>query len=139
MYFYYAIIGDEELEITLITSIYQLGYTILLFAMVGIFLCFLNLPMTVGYFRMTIRTTMKFTLIMTFKHILKTLIFAVLFIMPIIIVILINSLIPVWLLIGFSLPLYVTYYMTHNDYWRLVNNINVVRDEEVYLHKGEEQ
>lgn len=139
MYFYYAIIGDEELEITLITSIYQIGYTILLFAMVGIFLCFLNLPMTVGYFRMKTKTIMKFTLIMTFKHILKTIIFALLFIMPIIIVILVNSLIPVWLLIGFSLPLYIIYYMTHHDYWRLVNNINIVRDEEVYLQKGEEE
>lgn len=137
MYFYYEVIGNEELEINLITSIYQIGYTILLFAIVAIFLCFLNLPMTMGYFRMQTKTIMKFTLIMTFKHILRTLLFAILFIVPLLIVILVNSLIPVWMLIGFSLPLTAMYYLTRKDYWRLVNNIDIVRDEEIYLKKGE--
>ncbi|MFA6611596.1 MAG: hypothetical protein WCS78_04350, partial [Bacilli bacterium] len=100
-------------------------------------LCFLNLPMTMGYFRMQTKTIMKFTLIMTFKHILRTLLFAILFIVPLLIVILVNSLIPVWMLIGFSLPLTAMYYLTRKDYWRLVNNIDIVRDEEIYLKKGE--
>ena len=103
-----------------------------------IFLCFLNLPMTVGYFRMKTKTIMKFTLIMTFKHILRTFLFAVLLIAPLLIVILVNSLIPVWMLIGFSLPLYAMYFLTRKDYWRLVNNMDAIEDEEIYLKKGEE-
>ena len=125
------------MEINLINSIYQIGYTVLLFAIVAIFLCFLNLPMTVGYFRMKTKTIMKFTLIMTFKHILRTFLFAVLLIAPLLIVILVNSLIPVWMLIGFSLPLYAMYFLTRKDYWRLVNNMDAIEDEEIYLKKGE--
>ena len=138
LYFYYGVIGNEEMEINLINSIYQIGYTVLLFAIVAIFLCFLNLPMTVGYFRMKTKTIMKFTLIMTFKHILRTFLFAVLLIAPLLIVILVNSLIPVWMLIGFSLPLYAMYFLTRKDYWRLVNNMDAIEDEEIYLKKGEE-
>jgi uncharacterized membrane protein YesL len=126
------------MKINLINSIYQIGYTVLLFAIVAIFLCFLNLPMTVGYFRMKTKTIMKFTLIMTFKHILRTFLFAVLLIAPLLIVILVNSLIPVWMLIGFSLPLYAMYFLTRKDYWRLVNNMDAIEDEEIYLKKGEE-
>lgn len=136
MYFYYEVIGDEQMEINLITSIYQIGYTVLLFATVAIFLCFLNLPMTTGYFRMKTKTIMKFTLIMTFKHILRTLVFAIILIAPILIVILINTLIPIWMLIGFSLPLYAMYFLTRKDYWRLVNNMDTIIEEEIYLKKG---
>ena len=136
MYFYYEVIGDEQMEINLITSIYQIGYTVLLFAIVAIFLCFVNLPMTIGYFRMKTKTIMKFTLIMTFKHILRTLVFAIILIAPILIVILINTLIPIWMLIGFSLPLYTMYFLTRKDYWRLVNNMDTIIEEEIYLKKG---
>jgi len=41
-------------------------------------------------------------------------------------------------LIGFSLPLYAMYFLTRKDYWRLVNNMDAIEDEEIYLKKGEE-
>lgn len=138
MYFYNGIIGGEEIEITFITAVYQIGYTILLFVNVAIFLCFLNLPMTNGYFRMRTKTLMKFTLIMTFKHILKTLLFVVLIIAPLLIVVLVNWLIPFWMLVGLSLPTYAMYFLTRKDYWQLVNNSGVIKDEEDKFEKGED-
>ena len=60
------------------------------------------------------------------------------FFVSLLIVILVNSLIPVWMLIGFSLPLYAMYFLTRKDYWRLVNNMDAIEDEEIYLKKGEE-
>lgn len=137
--FYYSIIGDKSVEGNFIVAIYQIGYTVLLFATFAIFLCFLNIQMVISYFRMTLKTTMKFTLIMTFKHIVPTMIYLLLFFGPLLIVILINTLIPFWMLIGLSLPQYIMFYISRKDYWRLVNNMNVVRDEEAYLYNKDKE
>lgn len=109
----------------------SIGYYFLMICLMIIFLCLLNLPMVVGHFRMKTVSLMRFTFKITFKKMFSTAMYLLLTIMPLLLSIFVNVLFPVWLLVGFSLPLFFSYYIARRDYWKYLQNIEEInRDEE---------
>jgi len=128
-YFYYVNIINSQTLGSSFESIYVIGYNFLLVSLIIIVLCLLNLPMTLGYFRMNTKSIMKFTFIMTFKNILYTFIYLFSFLMPILLCLFLPVFIPIWFLCGISLPLYFSYVVSRTKYRYLVNILEAITDE----------
>ena len=130
IYMYYAILSQNP-EYNFFVMIYSTGYYFLMICLIIIFLCLLNLPMVVGHFRMNTKSLMRFTFKITFKKIFSTAMYLLIVGLPILVVLFMNVLIPIWLLLGFSLPLYFMYYIARKDYWKYLKDINeIYKDEE---------
>lgn len=132
VYIYFAMIkiGNNNFYLTL-------NYDLLLVAL-GIFVLYiLNIPMTVGYFRMRLKSLFVFTFRMTFRHFIYSLVYVFLIAIPIVLMFLSNIFIPIWFLIGFSLPLFFDYFLINKKYRHMVNVLNVNENEE--LVKVEEE
>ena len=130
IYMYYAILSQNP-EYNFFVMIYSTGYYFLMICLIIIFLCLLNLPMVVGHFRMNTKSLMRFTFKITFKKIFSTALYLLIVGLPILVVLFMNVLIPIWLLLGFSLPLYFMYYIARKDYWKYLKDINeIYKDEE---------
>lgn len=119
-YIYYLMINANESVPFIITF----SYNFLLVSLIIIILYILNIPMTVGYFRMKTKSILKFTLSMTFKNFLYSLLYLVLLVLPILVCFLNNIFIPFYFLFGLSLPLFVEYFMINKKYRYIVNNLN---------------
>ena len=78
IYSYYFIINSLEQP----NFLFSMSYNIILIALVCMLLFILNLPMTLGYFRMKSMTIFKFTFSMAFRNILYSFLYVGLFIMP---------------------------------------------------------
>lgn len=129
IYIYYAILKENP-EWSNIKMLFSFGYYFLLICLIILFLCFLNLPMVVGHFRMKTKSLMRFTLKITFKKIFSTAMYLLILVMPLLLALFLNFLFPVWILLGFSLPLYFMYYIARRDYWKLIKDINEIYKEE---------
>ena len=119
-YIYYLMIKSLDSVPFIITF----GYNFLLVALIIVMLFILNIPMTVGYFRMKTRSILRFTLAMTFKNIVFSILYLVLLVLPIFVCFLNNIFIPFYFLIGLSLPLFVDYFLINKKYRYIVNNLN---------------
>lgn len=130
IYMYYAILSQNP-EYNFFVMVYSTGYYFLMICLIIILLCLLNLPMVVGHFRMNTKSLMRFTFKITFKKIFSTAMYLLIIGVPILVVLFMNVLIPIWLLFGFSLPLYFMYYIARKDYWKYLKDINeIYKDEE---------
>lgn len=139
MYVYYVLMGQEGFEYNAITVWYNIGYNVLMVCLFIIFLCFLNLPMVISNFKMKTRTIMKFTLIITFKQIINTLFYLLLFVMPILLMLIMPATLPFYVLFGFSLPLYIMYFLSAKKYRELVKNIETIKDDDIYEFGGKNE
>lgn len=128
-YFYYVNIINSKTMSTSFESLYVIGYNFLLVSLIIIVLCLLNLPMSLGYFRMRTKTIMKFTFIMTFKNILYTFIYLFSFLMPLLLCLMNPIFIPIWFLCGISIPLYLCYSLSRSKYRYLVKNLEEINTE----------
>lgn len=129
IYIYYQILVENP-EWSNWKLFFSIGYYFLLICLIIIFLCYLNLPMVVGHFRMKTKSLMRFTLKITFKKIFSTAMYLLILVMPFLLSTFVNFLFPIWILFGFSLPLYFMYYIARRDYWKLIENINEIDKEE---------
>lgn len=129
IYIYYSILVENP-NVSVWRMIFSIGYYFLLICLIILFLCFLNLPMVIGHFRMKTKSIMRFTLKITFKKIFSTTLYLLILVMPLLLSIIIDFLFPIWILLGFSLPLYFMYYIARRDYWKLIQNINEIDKEE---------
>lgn len=134
LYFYYRIINSLNYN----GFFYTFSYSIILITLLILILWLVNLPMTLGYFRMKTFTIMKFTLVMTFKNILFTFLYVVILVIPIILCLFNGFLIPIWFLIGFSLPELVIYLLSAKKYRYLVHNIETYKEDDIYELEGNE-
>lgn len=134
---YYMLLGQDGFEYNAVTIWYSIGYNMLLVALLILVLCFLNLPMVIGYFRMKTKTIMRFTLIITFKQILNTIIYFLLILMPILLILFVPVLFPVWFLLGLSFPLYLMYFLSAQKYRQLVKNLDTIKEDDIYDIKGD--
>lgn len=134
LYSYYYIIANTENVHFIITF----AYNLLLICLVCIVLFILNLPMSLGYFRMRSKTIFKFTISMTFKNILFSILYVVLLAIPILLCFLNNFFLPIWFLIGLSLPSLIIYFITSKKYHYLVNNFNKYNENEIYEFENTE-
>lgn len=127
-YFYYMnIISSDKLGS--FASLYVIGYNFLLVTLIIIFFCLLNLPMTLGYFRMDTKSIMKFTFMMTFKNILFSFIYFFSFLIPVLLCVINTFFLPMWFVCGISLPLYVCYLVSRTKYRYLVKNLEDITEE----------
>ena len=91
---------------------------------------YFNLPMTLGYLRMRTYTILKFTFVMTFKNLLYSILYFALLIMPSLLCLLNNVLLPIWFLIGLSLPLMIMYYVSSKKYHKIVYDFNSYKEND---------
>lgn len=115
-----------------------ISYNIILICAVIVILFVLSLPMTVGYFRMKTMTIVKFTISMTFRNILYAIIYLILLVLPLLLCFLNNFFIPIWFLIGLSIPLLFMYIISSGKYHRIVKNFNNYKEEDIYEFEEEE-
>lgn len=126
IYMYYSIIqtGNDNFFLTI-------SYDLLLVCLGICIIYILNIPMTVGYFKMKLKSLLIFTFRMTFRNFLYSLLYLVLIAIPIILMFLTNFFIPIWFLLGFSLPLFGDYFLINKKYRHMVNVLNVNENEEL--------
>lgn len=129
IYIYYIVLIENP-EWSTWRMVFSIGYYFLMVCLIVLFLCFLNLPMVVGHFRMKTKSLMRFTLKITFKKIFSTAMYLLILIMPLLLCIFVSFLFPVWILLGLSLPLYFMYHIARRDYWKLIQDINEIDKEE---------
>ena len=129
IYIDYVALSNEEI-IGATRIVCTVSYYVLLIVLLIIFLCFLNVPMAVAHFRMHTWALLLFTLRITFQKIFSTVIYLLLFVMPLLLCTFVNVLFPIWLLIGFSVPLFISYFVARKDYWKLVKNISEMNKED---------
>lgn len=134
LYFYYRIINSLNYN----GFFYTFSYSIILITLLVLILWLVNLPMTLGYFRMKTFTIMKFTLVMTFKNILFTFLYVIILVIPIVLCLFNGFLIPIWFLVGFSLPELVIYLLSAKKYRYLVHNIETYKEDDIYELEGNE-
>lgn len=127
LYFYYQIINVTNNKSFFLTF----SYSFILITILIFLLWFVNLPMTIGYFRMRTLTIMKFTLIMTFKNILFTFAYLILLTLPLIICFVNSFFIPIWFLIGISLPELIMYLISAKKYRYLVQNLDIIKEDDL--------
>ena len=109
-----------------------ISYNIILICAIIVLLFVLSLPMTVGYFRMSTKSILKFTISMTFRNILYGIIYIALLALPLLLCFLNNFFIPVWFLIGLSIPEVVMYIISSGKYHRIVKDFNSYKEEDIY-------
>ena len=135
LYVYYMIINANGKDF-----FYTMAYDFILVALLLFILWLVSLPMTLGYFRMKSYTIFKFTLVMAFKNILYTFLYLFLIVGMLLLCLLNNFFIPIWFLVGFSLPELFMYLISKKKYRYLVNNFESYRDEDIYeLNDDKEQ
>lgn len=127
LYFYYRIINGLESKTFFLTF----SYSIILITLIIFFLWLVNLPMTIGYFRMRPFVIVKFTLIMTFKNILFTFLYVVIYAIPILVCFVNGFFIPIWFLVGISLPELIIYLLSAKKYRYLVQNIDIITEDDL--------
>lgn len=127
LYIYYMIIKGTGGNF-----LYSLSYNLILITILLFILWLVNLPMTLGYFRMNTYSIFKFTLIMAFKNILYTLLYVFLIVGMLLLCFINNFFIPVWFLLGFSLPMYITYLVSRKKYKLLIHDFESYKDDDIY-------
>jgi len=133
LYFYYTILTQLE-EGNFFIS---MSYNVILITVLIFILWLVSLPMTLGYFRMSTKSIMKFTLIMAFKNIIYTFLYLFILIAPLLLCFLNSFFIPVWFLVGISLPLLLIYKISAKKYRTLVNEFESYKDDDIYdLEEG---
>jgi len=134
-YYYYSIISNDGYEATgiwvYVLDIFTFAYNFLLITLIISILWLLNLPMTLGYFRMNSKDIFKFTFSMTFKNILYTFIYLFSLLIPILICVIYPVILPLWFIFGISLPLYICYLTSRGKYRYLVRNLEEIQREMV--------
>ena len=128
LYFYYTILTQLE-EGNFFIS---MSYNVILITILLFILWLVSLPMTVGYFRMGVRSILKFTMIMTFKNILFTFLYLFVLVAPLLLCFLNSFFIPIWFLVGISLPLFIIYRLSAKKYRTLVNEFESYKDDDIY-------
>jgi uncharacterized membrane protein YesL len=107
-----------------------IGFVVLFFSLMAILLAFLQLPMIVANFRMKNYTLVKFSFFMAFRYFFKTLGYLLVLAIPLMLVSIFKSMVlPLYLLIGISGPLFVMYVTSRKQYWYLVNNLDDITTE----------
>ena len=109
-----------------------ISYNIILICSIIVLLFILSLPMTVGYFRMKTKTIIKFTISMTFRNILFGILYVALLALPLLLCFLNNFFIPVWFLVGLSIPELVMYVVSSGKYHRIVKDFNSYKEDDIY-------
>lgn len=109
-----------------------IAYNVIAICSIIVLLFVLSLPMTVGYFRMKPKSILKFTISMTFRNILYGIIYVLLLALPLLLCFLVNFFIPIWFLVGLSIPLLVMYIISSGKYHRIVKDFNSYKDEDIY-------
>ena len=132
-YYYYLVLSDESYVPTgawvYLINVFTIGYNTLLVSLILLLLWLLNLPMSLGYFKMKTKTILRFTLNMTFKNILFTFIYLFSFLIPILLCIINGLFIPIWFICGISLPMYIFYIVSRSKYRYLVHNVENLQKE----------
>lgn len=128
LYFYYTILTQLE-EGNFFIS---MSYNVILITVLLFILWLVSLPMTLGYFRMGTRSIFKFTMIMSFKNILFTFLYVFIMIAPLLLCFINSFFIPIWFLVGISLPLFIIYKISAKKYRTLVNEFESYKDDDIY-------
>ena len=101
------------------------SFVILFFALLTMLLALVQLPMIVANFRMKTWSLVKFSLLMAFRYFFKTLVYVLLLTFPLALVGLLKQMIlPIYLLIGISGPLFLIYLISRKQYWFLSHNLD---------------
>ena len=116
-----------------------ISYDVILICAILVVLFILSLPMTVGYFRMKSLTILKFTISMTFRNILYSILYVALLALPLLLCFLNNFFIPIWFLVGLSIPELIMYIVSSGRYHKIVKDFNSYKDEEIYDLEGENE
>ena len=127
LYIYYMIIQGGGGNF-----LYTASYNFILITLLLFVLWFVNLPMTLGYFRMNTYSIFKFTLIMAFKNILYTFLYVFLIVGMLLLCFIFDFFIPIWFLVGFSLPMYIIYLVSKKKYKALVHDFESYKDDDIY-------
>lgn len=127
LYIYYMIIQGGGGNF-----LYTASYNLILITLLLFVLWFVNLPMTLGYFRMNTYSIFKFTLIMAFKNILYTFLYVFLIVGMLLLCFIFDFFIPIWFLVGFSLPMYIIYLVSKKKYKALVHDFESYKDDDIY-------
>lgn len=109
-----------------------ISYDVILICAILVILFILSLPMTVGYFRMKTLTILKFTISMTFRNILFSILYVALLTLPLLLCFLNNFFIPVWFLVGLSIPELIMYIVSSGRYHKIVKDFNSYKEEDIY-------
>lgn len=134
VYSYYFIISNLEES----NLFFSMSYNIILIALICMLLFILNLPMSIGYFRMKTYTMLRFTFSMTFRNILYSLLYVAILLVPLLLCLVNNFFLPIWFLIGLSLPLLIIYFVSSKKYHKLVYDFNSYKEnEDIYDFKGD--
>ncbi|HBP25352.1 MAG TPA: hypothetical protein DD618_00135 [Acholeplasmatales bacterium] len=127
----YDTVGPSAGTAVMVTFIVSVvGFVVLFFLLIAIFLAVLQLPMIVANFRMKTWNLIKFSLYMAFRYFFKTLAYAFLMIGPILLVGIFQSkILPIYMLYGISLPLFGIYLISAQQYWHLSHNLENLKAE----------
>lgn len=128
LYYYFMIINRVNDNSFLNT----VSYSIILITIIIFLLWLVSLPMTLGYFRMRPYTIFKFTLVMAFKNILFTVIYLVLLFIPLLLALINGFFLPIWFLVGFTLPQLITYLLSVKKYRYIVHNLDSYKEDDIY-------
>ncbi|MGD9605069.1 MAG: DUF624 domain-containing protein [Bacilli bacterium] len=122
--FYWEILGYFS-SLDLGSWIAVVSFVVLFFTLISLILAIIQLPMIVANFRMKTWSLVKFAFFMAFRYFFKTMGYLFLLIFPLVLVSLLQQIIlPIYLLVGISGPLYVIHAVSRKQYWYLSHNLD---------------
>lgn len=127
-YYYYSILTT----VNEVSFFYTISYNFMLVALFIFIMWIVSLPMSLAYFRMHTMTLIKFTISMAFKNIIFTIVYILIYAVLLVLCLFNSFFIPIWFLLGFSLPQFVIYQISRKKYRYLVKNFESYKDDDSY-------
>lgn len=129
-FIYWEILGYFS-ELNLSGWFVTVGFVVVFFSLLAIFFAILQWPMIIGHFRMKPWSLVKFSFFMAFRSFFKTISYFLLLLFPLLLVnFLKQAILPIYLLIGISGPLFIMYIISRKQYWYLTHNLDDFTTEE---------
>lgn len=116
-----------------------MGFIISFFGLVLLIFTIVNIPMIVSYFRMKTKDLVKFSLYITFRYFFRSFSYTLIILFPFFLVLSSPTVfIPIYVLIGISLPLFLVYQLSEQFYLYISRNIEDIKSADKYDLKGDE-
>lgn len=125
LYFYWQNLGPDYYQDNVYGLISIIAFVVQFFLMIGLLFMFINLMFLFAYFRMKTFDYVKLSLRFTFRYMAQSLIAAVfLLIPPVLLGLLVMRFVPIYLILGISLPQFIMALITRNKFSYLARNLD---------------
>lgn len=133
LYYYWQILGPDNYRGDFWGYLAITSFVIEFFIIVGLLFMYVNLTFIMSYFRMKTFDYIKLSLKFSIRYMAQTILALVIFFVPLVLLYLdVMKFVPIYFILGISLPQFFIYYMIRNRFDYLARNVDDLDTENKY-------